>query len=262
MARLGVLADVHGNVAALTRALQVLDDAHVEGIVCLGDLVGYHPDGDACVEMLLARDARCVAGNHDLIAAGLLNSDRCGSKAKHALARARRDIGQDTARVLASLPVTRLVGGRIGCIHGGVDDVCEYLSSADRVRDNARRFARRFPHVRACLFGHTHVPAVYVVENGVARREAARGTVQLSRPGATVFANPGSVDAARRAGDEALFAILDTERMQLTFLGARYDDRATERRARAAGYRRPRTAWARAHLATLKRLVAHAWGAS
>jgi predicted phosphodiesterase len=262
MARLGILADVHGNVAALARALDVLDAAHVEGLVCLGDLVGYHPDGDACVEMLLARGASCIAGNHDLIAAGLLTSDRCGSKAKYALSRARRDIGEDTARVLAGLPTARLVGGRIACIHGGVDDVCEYLSSAEGVRDNARRFARRFPHARACLFGHTHVPAVYVVERGVARREPASGTIPLARPGATVFANPGSVDAARRPGERALFAVLDTERMLLTFLAARYDDRASEHRARAAGYRRPRTAWARARLSTLKRTVVRLWGGS
>jgi predicted phosphodiesterase len=262
MARLGILADVHGNVAALTSALDALEREHVEGIVCLGDLVGYHPDGDECVEMLLARDTACIAGNHDLIAAGVLTTDRCGSKAKFALARARHDIGEDTARILAGLPPVRILGGRVACIHGGVDDVCEYLSSAERVRDNARRFARQFPAAAACLFGHTHVPAVYIVENGIVFRQAASGTVSLDRPGATVFANPGSVDAARRPGDKAQLAVLDTERLTLTFLQARYDDRTAERRARAAGYRRPRTAWATQRLRTIGRTISRMWGAS
>jgi predicted phosphodiesterase len=210
--------------------------------------------------MILARNAACIAGNHDLIAAGVLTSDRCGSKAKYALAQAQRDIGEDTARALSGLPPTRVIGGRIACIHGGVDDVCEYLSSAERVRDNARRVARRFPGVFVCLFGHTHVPAVYVVRGGVVEREAPTGTVSLARAGATVFANPGSVDAARRPGDKTQLAVLDTERMSLTFLEARYDDRASEKRARAAGYRRPRVAWALSRLRTLQRTIAHVWG--
>jgi predicted phosphodiesterase len=241
MARLGVLSDIHGNLAALTRTLEVLDDAGVDGLLCLGDLVGYHPDGDACVEILARRGATSIAGNHDLIAAGLLSSDRCGRKAEFALARARQDLSPATAAFLASLPRRCLIGERVLCIHGTVDDVCEYMTTPEQVRTCQRRAAELFPDARACLFGHTHVPAVFTVERGEVARTPATGTVALERPGATVLVNPGSVDAARRRGGRAEFAILDTARLELTFLETRYDDRRSERRARAAGYRRPRT---------------------
>ena len=253
MARLGVVADVHGNVAALAATLEALDRVGVDGLLCLGDLVGYHPDGDACVEMLAERGAICIAGNHDLIATGLLTSDRCGRKAAFALAQARRDIGEAAAAFLRSLPMTRVVGERVACIHGSVDDVCEYMTTEAQVHAASARCGELYPRARACLFGHTHVPAVYVVGETAVTRIPATGAVCMARPGATVFVNPGSVDAARRPGGRAEFALLDTERLELTFLGADYDDRATERRARRAGYRRPRGRvwaewlWERAH---------------
>jgi predicted phosphodiesterase len=239
MALLGILADVHGNLAALTSALAVLDRAGASGLACLGDLVGYHPDGDACVRILVERGAVSIAGNHDLIAAGALGPSRCGRKARHALAQAARDIAPATARTLVALPRARLLAGSVACIHGGVDDVCEYMTSADLIAANVPRLLRLFPKARACLFGHTHVRALYVAHGGEVRREHHGRTVLLARDGAVVFVNPGSVDAARRRGNTAELALLDSERLELTFLDARYDDRASERRARAAGYRRP-----------------------
>ena len=63
--RLALLSDVHANSAALRATL---DDAAARGatrIVCLGDIVGYNTEPDACVALLRARDPLCVAGNHD-----------------------------------------------------------------------------------------------------------------------------------------------------------------------------------------------------
>ncbi len=260
MARLGLLADIHGNLEALSRALGVLDAARVDGLVCLGDMVGYHPDGDACLARLEKRGALCIAGNHDLIAAGALDSNRCGLKAQHALARARRDLGGKAARILLGLPRHRLLEGGVACIHGGVDDVCEYMTSEERIATNARRLTNLYPSARACLFGHTHVRAVYVVHDSGVVREPAVGTVSLSRPSAVVFVNPGSVDAARRRGARAELAVLDTERRELTFLDVGYDDAGTERRARAFGYRRPNVpAWLDRPFAKLRGALRFGW---
>ena len=82
--RYAVLSDVHGNLEALSA---VLADAAAEGalgILCLGDVVGYGADPNACVEILGERAARIVAGNHEHGALGLLNLDWFNSAARAA----------------------------------------------------------------------------------------------------------------------------------------------------------------------------------
>jgi len=72
--RYAILSDVHGNLEAL-RA--VLADAvpRTDGVLCLGDSVGYGADPGACVELLDARARAIVAGNHEHGVAGLLDLD-------------------------------------------------------------------------------------------------------------------------------------------------------------------------------------------
>ena len=72
-----VVSDIHSNLEALTA---VIDDAGRSGgfdeMWALGDLVGYGPDPAACIELLQHHDARCVAGNHDLAASGMMGVER------------------------------------------------------------------------------------------------------------------------------------------------------------------------------------------
>lgn len=59
--RLLVVSDVHGNLAALDA---VLREPH-EGLICLGDIVGYGPEPAGCVDRIRDECAIVVQGNHD-----------------------------------------------------------------------------------------------------------------------------------------------------------------------------------------------------
>jgi len=100
MAIYGILGDIHGNREALEAVLVALDARGIGRIACVGDLVGYNADPDACVDILRSRGAIAIAGNHDLIGAGLLGWDRCSNKAMHSLKRTRRSISPRTAEYL------------------------------------------------------------------------------------------------------------------------------------------------------------------
>jgi predicted phosphodiesterase len=249
MAVYGVLADIHGNLEALTSALAALDARGVGRILCLGDLVGYNADSDAVVRALRERGAQCIAGNHDLIGIGRLDTGRCNDPTAYALMRTRRTLGPGTRAFLAALPASRVLEGRFALVHGGVDDVEQYVRSAAAVSDNAERLARRFPGIAVCFFGHTHEPGVFAVEGGAVRRLAGVAQADLA-PGAVYFVNPGSVDAARRKPGEdrvAEFAVFDSEARRVQFLRAPYDHAASEAKALAGGYRmsRARARWMR-----------------
>ena len=98
MALYGVLGDIHGNREALAAALDRLDAIGVERLLCVGDLVGYNADPDACVAIIRARGAVVIAGNHDLIGTGRLGFERCSNKAMHSLKRTRRTLSPRSAR--------------------------------------------------------------------------------------------------------------------------------------------------------------------
>jgi len=63
-----IISDVHGNLEALEAVLEKNRDSCQE-IWCLGDLAGYGPDPNGCVEILRDCKAFSVLGNHDWAAA-------------------------------------------------------------------------------------------------------------------------------------------------------------------------------------------------
>jgi putative phosphoesterase len=59
--RVLIIADVHGNLAALEA---VLADPH-DAVICIGDMVGYGPEPAACVRRILNEAELVLRGNHD-----------------------------------------------------------------------------------------------------------------------------------------------------------------------------------------------------
>jgi predicted phosphodiesterase len=237
MAIYGVLGDIHGNREALASVLAELDDHGVRRLVCVGDIVGYNADPDACVAMLRARDAICIAGNHDLIGTGALGFERCSNKAMHSLKRTRRAIAPETAAWLRALPPHRVLEGKILLTHGGVRDVQQYMTRPRHFLENVEHLRRDFPGIRMCFFGHTHEQRVFEID-GERTCELDASHLAALRHDREYFINPGSVDASRkRAHKLAEYAILDSAALAVAFHRAAYDDDVTEEKAESGGYR-------------------------
>lgn len=248
MALYGVLGDIHGNREALEAALAALDARGIDRLLCVGDLVGYNADPDACVDLLRRRGAISIAGNHDLIGTGRLGFERCSNKAMHSLKATRRRLSAEVAGYLRALPSHQLVEGDVLLTHGGVRDVQQYMTRARHVIENVEYLRRDFPQARICFFGHTHEQRVFEVtrsgegsevDEPFAEELAKAGpfTARLRRD-REYFINPGSVDASRkRARKLAEFAIFDADARSVEFGQVGYDEGATEAKAAANGFR-------------------------
>jgi len=236
MALYGVLGDIHGNVEALEAVLAALDRRGVRRLLCVGDVVGYNADPDACIALLRARGTQVIAGNHDLIGTRRLGFERCSNKARYSLQRTRRHLASDTAAWLRSLPANLLVEGRMALVHGGVRDVQLYMTTPAHIRRNAELLREDFPTARVCFFGHSHEQRLY---------EVSAGDVQALPVGAcrlasdrVYFINAGSVDAQRKREHRlAEFAVFDSDAWTVEFHRVRYDAAATEAKAAVGGYR-------------------------
>jgi predicted phosphodiesterase len=237
MAIYGILGDIHGNLEALRAALAALDARGVRELLCVGDVVGYNADPDECAALLRSRNARAIAGNHDLIATHRLGFERCSNNARYALERTRRRIGAATADWLCTLPSTLLVEGRIALVHGGVRDVQLYMKTPQLIARNAELLRLDLPSARVCFFGHSHAQKVYEVDAGVAERDISDPALDRGR---ITFVNPGSVDAQRKHEHKlAECAVFDSDAWTIDFVRVPYEAAATEAKAAVGGYRIP-----------------------
>ena len=219
--RYGVLADIHGNLHALEAALTVLRESDVDRFLCAGDLVGYGPFPNECVETVANLGAVCVAGNHDLIAAGRLTDERCASLARETLCWTRRALTQTAATYIASLPVRVATRDGIVLSHGSLTDPEASTARPDQALEQARVLAADFPRAEILILGHTHVPLAFSEERRVLALPRG-GVVSLVGDGRYVL-NPGSVGQSRERRVRARFMLLDLEERRAVFHAVPYD---------------------------------------
>lgn len=161
--RYAILADIHANLEALQAVLQELHGiAHrcgqpFDALWCLGDLVGYGPNPEECVELLRAQAEVVIAGNHDRAVAGMLPVEPFNDSAQVTAAWTRSRLSEEPLGYLAGLP-ERLVIGECTLVHGSPrNPVWEYLVSAEVAALSFPCFSTRF-----CVVGHTHLPTIFL----------------------------------------------------------------------------------------------------
>jgi len=239
--RYGVLADIHGNLHALRAVLQQVDRTGVDGYLCLGDLVGYGPFPNECVEVVAELGAVCVAGNHDLIALERLAWDQCIPLARESLAWTRKVLRADARDYLSGLPLRAAVGGEVVMAHGSLDNPREYVVREEQAEAQLCQLAEEHQGARLLLLGHTHRQSCWVTGSAERTRIEIRGeaSVSLGRgpesSEARHLANPGSVGQSRERHAEARFMVLDLERGAITFHSAGYPVELCRRALRERG---------------------------
>jgi predicted phosphodiesterase len=234
-----IISDIHSNKEALDAVLGRIDELGVPTIVCLGDVVGYNADPDACMGAVAARASEVIRGNHDKAAAGLLDLEWFNSAARAAALWTRSAVRPETLERIRQLPAGPREFAQEGSVllcHGTPYDEDAYLMDAGSVGESFRTLDDRHGGVRFCLVGHTHVPVVVVRRTRSARPEMVRsGEIIDLEPGATYLINPGSVGQPRDGIALASFGILDTDRMTYRNIRVQYDIDTTQRKIHDAG---------------------------
>lgn len=65
MKKIGVISDVHGNIQALTAALNHLENQGCREIIHTGDVLDIGANSRECLQLLLQKNVTCLLGNHD-----------------------------------------------------------------------------------------------------------------------------------------------------------------------------------------------------
>lgn len=105
-----IISDIHANPAALLSALADIERQNCSRIVCLGDIVGYGYDPNACIDICRERGIECFLGNHDAGLISRLGLDWFNPFARQAIVRHRPLVTVKNKRWLANLPYNRREG--------------------------------------------------------------------------------------------------------------------------------------------------------
>jgi predicted phosphodiesterase len=221
--RIAVISDIHANLHALEAVLAEVDAAEVDELWCLGDLVGYGPRPNECVEVVRARADVCLAGNHDLAVLGEADLALFVGEAE-AAARWTREVLEDgNASYLASLKpaATR---DRVSLAHGSpTDPVWEYILTQEAA---VEAFAATDEPL--ILVGHSHVALEICLDETQLRAGLASGGQEIELDEGRFILNPGSVGQPRDGDPRAGWLVIDGDAGRATFRRTDYPIAATQ----------------------------------
>jgi predicted phosphodiesterase len=161
--RLAIISDIHGNLIATRAVLADLDAAGAEAVVVAGDLTGFGPNAEDVVDLLRARGARMIAGNHERdYVAGWDRPDapRAWRQERRfrAFAMTMERLGAERRAFLADLPDRLAIDDGTLVVHGSPRHAREGLLAEDADAELAARYAGE--RCRLAFSGHTHRPLV------------------------------------------------------------------------------------------------------
>ncbi|HMI80716.1 MAG TPA: metallophosphoesterase family protein [Solirubrobacterales bacterium] len=232
--RVAVLSDIHSNRQALEAVLAAVDGAGVEETWCLGDMVGYGADPDACTALVRERCQAVLAGNHDLAVLGALNISTFSETAAAAVEWTRANVAAETLEFLATLEPAASRQG-VGLFHASPrDPVWEYVLSSDQAEAGFEA-----QEERVGLIGHSHVALFFVSaaggRRGYAQGAEAPGGTEVELAEGSWLLNPGSVGQPRDGDRRAAWLELDTEAWTARWHRVDYDIEGAAAAIRAAG---------------------------
>lgn len=237
--RYAIFSDVHSNLEALTAVFDHAASQRVDRYLCLGDLIGYGADPEACLERLQACEAVSVTGNHEWACIGKLDPNWFNETARRVVVWTRDRLGFRELDFLRRLPLIA-TEGPVTLVHGTLTrpERFEYLVDLAQAVDTAKAC-----RTLCCATGHTHIPTFieYDLREGRMARVLTAPQdlteVPLTDDPAHLryVLNPGSVGQPRDGDPRASYAILDAGTQRFSVHRVDYDIPTAQRKIREAG---------------------------
>ena len=232
--RIGIISDIHGNLAALKACVKRLKDEGADSFVQCGDIIGYGPDAEECVSQVRCLPLRAsVMGNHDAIVAFPTIGKLFNSDARLALEQSLPELSLDNKDYLSRLPAL-VRGTNFTVVHGTpLDPVKEYFYSIAQFKLYYGMW-----YGQILFVGHTHLP-FYI--KGTDRSSSMcfiqedKYEISLKEKERYVI-NPGAVGKPRDHNPQAACGLWDTEAETFTFLRVWYDVVATQSNMRRKNF--------------------------
>ena len=232
-----ILSDIHANIDAFETVLE-----HAAGrwdrVLVLGDLVGYGAEPNAVVDRVIGLGPDMVIrGNHDKAACGIDDGSQFNHVARMAAIWTAAQLTPENRDYLRRLPMGPIeIDALTQVCHGTPFDEDHYVFDG-----NDAMMALSSTQRPLCLYGHTHLPAVFKVVDGDASSfegsapDPDRETVIPLQRGSQYLINVGSVGQPRDGDPRAGYGVLDDEAPEVRLFRVRYAVDKAQQKIMAAG---------------------------
>lgn len=203
-----IISDIHSNIEALQAVLKAIEQEEVDKILCLGDIVGYGPNPNECIDLVQQHCEIILTGNHDF--ACIENSELFyfNKYAKQAVEWTLTVLKKENLEYLAKLPLQEKIENYC-LVHANAYDPrsWDYVLSLDEAEYNFSKFSEKI-----CFIGHSHHPIIYMeyTENDTLKYyPKAESKIQIEENNRYII-NVGSVGQPRDGNPNSAFGIIDT----------------------------------------------------
>ncbi len=206
-----IISDIHGNLEALEAVLEDIQAQGIEKIYCLGDVIGYGPNPQECIDLVIEEAEVTILGNHDQ--ATLFDPEGFNAGAERAIFWTRKQLETGNSannerrwEFLGELPRIRREESLM-FVHGSArNPLNEYVFPEDVF--NQRKMERIFSLVgNYCFQGHTHIPCVFTESLNKLLPEEIDYRYELGDEKTLI--NVGSVGQPRDGDNRASYVVLD-----------------------------------------------------
>jgi predicted phosphodiesterase len=211
--RFAIISDIHSNLEALTKALEIIDQRLVDEIICLGDIVGYGANPNECIELIRQRCGTVIKGNHDEAILDLNITEHFTESARSAILWTCSQITEENISYLRTLSLS-CVKGNILFVHASPcnPEKWKYIFEDETAVSSLCCFSESL-----CFIGHTHIPAIF----------SSRGRVGFVAKGERYLINVGSVGQPRDLNPQLSFSFFDTDAWIYENIRSLYDVETT-----------------------------------
>lgn len=231
--RYAIISDIHSNLEALQAVLKTIEQEKIDKILCLGDIVGYGPNPNECIELVQQHCEIILTGNHDF--ACIENSELFyfNQYAKQAIEWTLTVLNNDNLQYLTDLPFNAIAED-FYLVHANPYDpkTWDYILSLDEAIYNFPKFDERI-----CFIGHSHHPIIYFeyLDNAELKYNLKLSSKIEIEPNKRYIINVGSVGQPRDGNPDAAFGIIDTATSSYELKRTSYNINQTCQKMMSAG---------------------------
>lgn len=228
--RVAVVSDIHSNLPALEAVLADVDREGPDQLWCLGDIVGYGPHPNECVDLARERTTLSLCGNHDLAVLGAIDIGDFTGDAGAAARWTTAELGGAQAAWLRELSPSAEREG-VELYHGSPrDPVWDYV-----LTEQVALISILETTAPIVLVGHSHVALALGWDGAELSGGLAPAGTEIDLAAGRWLLNPGSVGQPRDGDPRAAWLLIDDAAGRASFRRVPYPIQETQAAMRERG---------------------------
>ncbi len=228
--RYAFVSDIHSNIDAFESVMEDIENEEPDRVLFLGDIVGYGPNPNECIDKLLQVTDVSLGGNHDWAVVGKTPDDYFNPFAKEAVDWTAKTLREDNKDFLLRTKASDVFDGfQVAHSTPFKPEEWRYIMSQKEAIDNYSSIEEKL-----CFIGHSHQPLI-IEYSGPASVKVYREQKFQFLPENKYIINVGSVGQPRDTNVKACWVLYDSDENSVQYHRVAYDIQSVQKKMEAAG---------------------------